>query len=356
MPRLATLRRFVSNTGARIYRAACEVLPGISGRVYLLLGAGPPTLVDAGSGESHCTEQIVAGLESIAVEFGEDFKLRQIERILITHAHIDHIGGLADLVELTGASVGVHPLDSPVVMAWDERAVVFNRRLLSFLRQAGVPRARHPALIEVFGFTEGRMRSVPVGFTLDENEPPEGVRVIHTPGHSPGHVCILVGDVLLCGDHILARTIPQQWPESLAAYTGLGHYLESLEKIRRLEGVSIALGGHEPPISSVRHRIEEILSAQKRRLDRTLDIAARSARPASVAEITRRMYSRQQGFYELLALMDVGSRVEYLEQRGHLEIANLDGVRREQQAPLCYRTKARFNPTNEVIAPQGSTA
>jgi glyoxylase-like metal-dependent hydrolase (beta-lactamase superfamily II) len=166
-----------------------------------------------------------------------------------------------------------------------------------------------------------------------------------------------VGDVLLCGDHILARTIPQQWPESIAAYTGLGHYLESLEKIRRMEGISVALGGHEPPIGSIRHRIGEIFAAHERRLHRLLDITARSLPAASMAEMTRRMYCRQRGFHELLALMDVGSRVEYLEQRGRLEIANLDDVRRGRHVPFRYRpAKSPSDRTSEWIAPRGNTA
>ena len=67
-----------------------------------------------------------------------------------------------------------------------------------------------------------------IDFYLQEGELKAGsktLQVLHTPGHSPGHVCILVGDILLCGDHILARTIPQQWPESLAACAGLSHVL-----------------------------------------------------------------------------------------------------------------------------------
>jgi len=337
MPRLAAIRRFVSSTGVRIYRIACDGLPGISGRVYLLLGAGPPTLVDAGSGEGHSTEQILAGLESIGREFGEDFRPRQVERILVTHAHIDHIGGLAALVERTGARVGVHPLDRRVVAAWDEEAGPFNRSLRVFLQRAGVPSARHDGLIEAFGFTPGRRRSVPVDIPLEENEPLEGLRVVHTPGHSPGHVCFLVGDILLCGDHILARTIPQQWPESVSPHTGLVRYAESLEKIRRLDEIAVALGGHEPPIRAIRHRIGEILSAQERRLQRVLGLAAGSAQPVTLAHLTRHLYSRQRGFHELLALTDVGSRVEYLEQRGRLEVANRDELRRDEAAPVRFR-------------------
>jgi glyoxylase-like metal-dependent hydrolase (beta-lactamase superfamily II) len=244
-----------------------------------------------------------------------------------------------------------------VVAAWDKHAVVFNERLMSFLYQAGVPCERHSSLVETFGFTRGRMRTVSVTLTLDEEQPPEGVRVIHTSGHSPGHVCLLVGDVLLCGDHILARTIPQQWPESLAAYTGLGHYLESLGKTLRLDGVSVALGGHEPPIRNLRHRIEEILAAQRRRLQRVVDIATGASQPVSVAEIAQRIYSRQQGFYELLALIDVGSRVEYLERHGCLEIVDFDNARRNSSFAYRYRaTRLPVDLCTEMIAPQGTIA
>ncbi len=355
MPRLPPVQRFVSSMGARIYRIACEALPGLSGRVYLILGAGPPTLVDAGSGEGRCTEQIVAALEAIPSEFGEDFQPRQIERILVTHAHLDHIGGLADLVNWTGAKVGVHPLDAPVVSNWDEQAAVFNRRLVDFLHHAGVPDQRHAILLELFGFTPGRMRSVPVDFLLDEHTPPEGLRLIHTPGHSPGHVCILLDDVLICGDHILARTIPQQWPESFATFTGHRHYVASLKKILRTEGVRLALGGHESVIGDIRHRIFEILAAQERRLQRVVEIVGNSDAPRSLVEIAQRLYGHQKGFFELLALIDVGSKVEYLKQLGRLEMANCGELCGNPRLPARYLL-SRTDSSITTIAPTGKEA
>lgn len=355
MPRLTALQRFVSSQGARIFRIACEVLPGLSGRVYLILGAGPATLVDTGSGEGRCTEQIVAALESIAGEYGEDFQPRQIERILITHAHIDHIGGLSDLVGRTGAQVGVHPFDAPVVSHWDEQAAIFNRRLLEFLQSAGVPSERHVGLVELFGFTPGRMASVPVDFFIDDERPIEGLRVIHTPGHSPGHVCLLVDDILLCGDHILARTIPQQWPEAFAPHAGLKQYLDSLRKILQTEGIKIALGGHEPPILNVGRRIEEILAAQERRLHRMIELVGGSPSPPSLADLAWRLYTRQQGFFELLALIDVGSRVEYLEQLGLLEVAHGSDTAAGPRPPARYRLR-KTHSSITITAPVGEDA
>lgn len=337
MPRLPAVKRFVSNTGVQIYRIPCEVLPNLTGRVYLLLGAGPPTLVDAGSGEGNSTQQILQGLESVGNEFGEKVALRDVKRILITHAHIDHFGGLPQLVERTKAEVAVHRLDQRVIAAYDERVVVAKHAMQCFLKRAGVAAKEQSKVLAAFGYARGRVRSVPVNFPFDDGQQFDGLQCVHTPGHSPGHVCIAAGDVLLAGDHILARTIPQQWPESIAPYTGLGHYLDSLEKIRRRNGVALILGGHEPPVRNVLERIDEIRSTHLRRLDRLLDILRKAPHPLSIEEITEQMYSRQKGFYALLALTDVGSRMEYLDQRGQLAIANFDEVERESSPVYRYQ-------------------
>jgi glyoxylase-like metal-dependent hydrolase (beta-lactamase superfamily II) len=329
-----TLKRFVSNTGVRVYRIPCDVLGELVGDVYLLLGAGPPTLVDAG-GEGDSLRQILEGIEAVGTQFGEAVRIQDIRRILITHAHIDHIGGLRELVDRTGAEVAVHTLDRRVIEAWDERSVVCNTALDAFLHQAGVEPAKRPELIDAFGYRLGRMRPVQVDRELEDGQELDGLRIIHTPGHSPGHICILAGDVLLTGDHILLRTVSQQWPERVSPYTGLGHYLDSLEKIRRIGGIQLALGGHERGMRSLYHRIDEIRTSHHRRLDRLLDILRKSPHPLTIYEANRQMYSRQTGFFALLAVMDVGARIEYLDQRGRLTVANLDEIR-EQASPI-YR-------------------
>ncbi len=70
MPVLPPVKKFVSQTGVRIYRIPCQVLPALSARVYLLLGAGPPTLVDTGSGLEMSTRHILAGVGTVRQEFG----------------------------------------------------------------------------------------------------------------------------------------------------------------------------------------------------------------------------------------------------------------------------------------------
>ncbi len=80
----------------------------------------------------------------------------------------------------------------------------------------------------------------------------------------------------------------------------------------------------------------QIRSAHTRRLDRLIDILRNSDSPMTVDELSERMYSRQRGFPALLALTDVGARVEHLEQRGRIVIANLDDMVEQPCAVLRY--------------------
>jgi len=337
-PSSRPVKRFDTRSGLRIYRIACKVLPGLVGRVHLVLGAEWPILVDTGSGRGSCTRHILTGFESVRSQFGESFGLSDIRRILITHSHIDHIGGLASMVRRTRASVGVHPLDAPPIRDYDEYAVVQGRKTDSFLRSTGVADDLRPQLMDWFGLAKGRVRSARIDFSLNDGDEVDGLRVIHTPGHSAGHICLLCGDILLAADHILPVTVPQQWPECLQPYTGLGHYLESLDKIARLPGIELALGGHEQPTREVYHRIEQIRQTQFRRLDRALDLLTKATEPLSIVELAERMYTHTHGIHRVLAIMDAASRVEYHYQRARLRIVNLDDFERNPQ------TICRFRP------------
>ena len=266
--------------------------------------------------------------------------LGDVRRILITHGHVDHVGGLAELLEKTGAAVAIHELDSRMLTAHRERATLGRRKLRRFLAEAGVEPAEQETMLGAYGAISGELPKIPVAFHLEDGAELDGVlRFLHTPGHSPGHVCIAIGDVLLSGDHVLSHKSTQQWPESIHPYTGIGHYLDSLEKVARLEGIRLVLGGHEAPLEDLAGRIEEIRRTQRRRLDRVLDVLRREG-PMTVSQLARQIYAHAAGYHVMLALQDTGARVEYLHQRGRLLVANLEEIEREETAAHRYAAVA----------------
>ena len=137
-------------------------------------------------------------------------------------------------------------------------------------------------------------------------------------------------------DHVLPEISPHQAPESIMPYTGLGHYLESLEKIGRMGGFDLALGGHQAPILDVYKRVTVIRQGHERKLEKILELIRRAPEPMTTDEISKQLYVHVRGFHVLLALEETAAHVEYLYHHGKLAIANLDQFQSEENPPIRY--------------------
>jgi glyoxylase-like metal-dependent hydrolase (beta-lactamase superfamily II) len=336
MMSLPALQRYHSSSGADIFRIPVEAFPGFIAYCYLILDLDVPTLIDTGSGIGSSNEHLLAGLTAVPEQFGVSFSLSDLKRIIITHGHIDHFGGLSFIHQQTGAEVGVHALDRRVLTNYEERVVVATKDLLVYLERAGVSPNRRRELMEMYGFAKKFPSSVPVAFMLEDGGELAGMRFIHTPGHCPGQVCIQIGDILLSADHILSRTSPHQAPESITHYTGLGHYLEALDKVDQLDDVRLTIGGHEDEIVDLHQRVTEIHASHERKLERVRDAIRSAEKPLTISQISKIMYPERHGYDVLLALEEVGAHVEYLYERGQLAVSNLDQVEKEDNPALCY--------------------
>jgi glyoxylase-like metal-dependent hydrolase (beta-lactamase superfamily II) len=343
MTSLPAVERFETNTGVRIYRLPLDVFSsGFIGYSYVILNAGVPTLVDTGSGYPQSNEHLLDSFRAIRDDFGETLQLRDLQRILVTHGHIDHFGGVAFALDQVSdqAVVGIHALDRRVLTAYEERVTIASKDLRVYLERAGIDSGKIQVLMGLYTFAKKHVRSVPVDFLLEETTEIDGMRFIHTPGHCPGQVCILIGDVLISADHVLSRTTPHQSPESITHYTGLGHYRESLYKIANVEGIRLALGGHEEPIIDFYARVSALHHSHERKLSRVLNIIRDAGKPVSIAEITQAMYPDKQHYEELLAIEEAGAHVEYLYEHGALSIANLEDVEPSEKPIPLYMISA----------------
>lgn len=193
----------------------------IVGRVYALRDQDGVTLIDASI--SNAGPKILAQLKQMG------HQPTDVKRILITHAHPDHVGSLPDLYAATQAQIWCHALEQPVI----EGKTSIPRR----------PSGLRPP--------DTKMKPTPVHRTLSDGEILPilgGLQVVTTPGHAPGHLSfwhperkiLITGDVLF---HLFNRiTLP------LAMLTvDMAENKRSIRKIATLRPKSL-LFGHGPAV------------------------------------------------------------------------------------------------------------
>jgi glyoxylase-like metal-dependent hydrolase (beta-lactamase superfamily II) len=142
---------------------------------------GQVTVVDAGT--KRAPKRLLAGLTHIGVTPAD------VTRIIATHAHPDHVGGLAAMRGRTGATVAAHERDAAYVR--EGKGPVLDRSTLGG-RLMRRNRGSTPTPVEE-ELVDGQLLDVA-----------GGLRVLHTPGHSPGHVSLLHEPtrILVTGDSI----------------------------------------------------------------------------------------------------------------------------------------------------------
>ncbi len=333
----AGVRRFPVKGGVTIYLLPAETFPHHINNVYLLLEPGHTLLFDVGSGSETSRRDLELGFAVVRSVFGEEARYESVDTAIVSHAHIDHFGGVGDLRVRTGARLAVHELDARVLSGFEERVVIASKDVEVYLRRAGVPDAEVSKMLELYMGSRSWFKSVEVDRALRDGDlVGNGHRVIHTPGHCPGQICLLVGDVLLTSDHVLSRTTPHQFPQAITPFGGLEHYFHSLAKVRKLELVNLALAGHEDPISDLRARVDDIAAFHRERLAKVRQICEK---PRTIAEVSFELFGDREGYSTILAIEEAGAHVEYLHALGKLRIQNLAEVEKARDPVFRYERR-----------------
>lgn len=155
-----------------------------------------------------------------------------IKTIIITHNHIDHVGSLSNMKEITGAKVAIHPADADYIRGKEKHVGPnFINTIIKFLQ-----------LIY-------RSKPVEPDILLQDGDLIGEYQVIHTPGHSRGSIClynsknkaIFVGDNLQYNNGKLQSPGEKLIPEP-------EKYESSMKKLLKYD-VEVILTGHTAPVT-----------------------------------------------------------------------------------------------------------
>jgi glyoxylase-like metal-dependent hydrolase (beta-lactamase superfamily II) len=208
---------------------------------YLLEDGARVTLVDAGL-PAHRRQ-----LESYLPTIGRT--LTDIDAVILTHAHIDHVGIAEGLRADAGVRVLVHEADAK--MALSGRPQPREGGMTAYLRYPATWRLL-AAAARLGGVRQRKIGSVEPFGDVDALEVPARPRVIPTPGHSAGHVAfhlpdrgvLFVGDALCTYNPLTGRRGPQVMPAAFA--NSSAGELDSLSAIEPLDA-ALVLPGHGDP-------------------------------------------------------------------------------------------------------------
>lgn len=280
------------------------------------------TLLDPGP----ATSEAYATLDSDLKRYGHT--VDEVERVLITHPHMDHFGAANRIKNVSGAHVLAHA-DATERIAdpdgfWNREQTFFRPFLISM----GVPEQLVDAVIGLPESYEEFREPVEVDRELQEADIVNvgyDLHVEHTPGHVLGSVCYLsrAEDAVYTGDHVLNEIspnpllilVPGQDDERTRS---LPRYLSSLKKLRSFD-VSVGYAGHRDTIQNLEERIDEIIEHHHDRKDQIAAIVA-DQEPISAYRILQEMFPDLPITEIFSGISEVIGHLDLLEDENNIRV------------------------------------
>ncbi len=255
-------------------------------------------------------------------------RLEHVRLLVCTHAHSDHYGQAASIIEASGCELWMHPDHAHMRAAIDDPDAVRARRFEVAL-QSGVPiepltewsqsaRTRDSGIARLVEPD----RDLVEGVVVDTDLGPWSV--VQTPGHAPSHVCLHQPErrLLISGDHLLGRVslyFDYGWtPDPIAEFLG------SLDKVEALDA-RLCLAGHARTFTDVQAHIGANRALVAQRLQTVLAAVAEHG-PITAYDVVPLLYG--QTLSQLTASWWLPETLGYL---GHLE--NTGAVRSSGEDP-----------------------
>jgi len=232
--------------------------------VYAIEGGDGHILVDCGWDTQESLWMIQEGVRVSGL------KLRDIKQVVITHIHPDHYGLSAKVKQICGAHVAIHRADAGLISTRYKDFAELVEKTEQMLGQNGVPQGELSELRDASLWMNKYVTPNPPDVMLEDGDTVSNdsfkFKVLWTPGHSPGHICLYEQEkkFILTGDHVLFETTPHVGFNPISGDNPLGDYVSSLKKLQDLK-VRFVLPGHGPTFNALGLRVEGILKHHEER-------------------------------------------------------------------------------------------
>jgi glyoxylase-like metal-dependent hydrolase (beta-lactamase superfamily II) len=325
----------IADAGIRVMRIPT---PFQVGRVNCyLLEDQPLTLVDSGPNSGKALDELERQLESLG------HGIEEIELVIITHQHIDHLGLVDIVAKRSGADVAAIDAVVPFVENYGGDAERDDAEAAALMRRHGISEEVVTALRQVSGSFRAWGAKATVTRPLHDGEALEfrdrRLEVQHRPGHSPSDTLFWDEErrILIAADHLIKHIssnplISRPLDGSAERTQALVTYLQSLKRTRELPA-EITLSGHGEPITDHVALIDERFRLHQRRAEKLYRLIAEQ--PRTGHELAQALWGDVAVTQAFLTLSEVIGHVDLLVNAGYVrEVEDGEVVRYEATSDL----------------------
>ncbi len=303
-----------------------------SANAYLLRGRDGCLLVDT------CwnTDRVRTSMKSQLAELG--LGLTDITQVVFTHLHPDHCGLAGWIREFSPAPNAAHLEDIKFFgRQYANTAEETIQQEEHWFNRIGLP-VREWKDLEEFTLESIRLvRFVKPETTLEDRDvidfPPFRLRVVWTPGHAPGHICLYEPrlKLFIAGDHLVEMGTPpidfsSSYPED---YNPLAMYMNSLRSLEAAFDKDLVLPAHGRPFPDLKSHVRRTMSIMEQKEARVMDLLdGRALTPFEVIRLPNpgKPWEEMHTTEKRRILVDTVSRLQALHLSGRIEQVLKDGV------------------------------